>query len=36
MELEALLASLQDEVDMKDKAIIELADVLQVILSQKH
>jgi len=33
MELEALLASVQDEVEMKDKAILELAEMLQVIIS---
>ncbi len=31
MELEAMLATVQDELEQKDRAIIELADLLEVI-----
>jgi len=33
MELEAMLASVQDELEQKDRAIIELADLLEVIFA---
>lgn len=36
MELEALYAAAQDEIEKKDQAILELADALDVIYSPLH